>query len=163
MFCIGTVGVFYAEVVDDEGKSDGARGMAEEARDMRAFHIAVSGEVSDETRLSEESGLWEPVHAFVDLEENGPIGEVGMKGVFLHECCREELGWKADILRARKWGSKVEVGDVGGHEVGIVGDDRVEKDFDNVEVSSARGHVTGVLDFVATCCAADATHPHTHL
>ena len=103
------------------------------------------------------------VHSFVDLEEDRAIGEVGVEGVFVHERSGEELGWEADIFGTRKWGAEVEVGDVGGHEVGIVRDNRVKKNFDDVEVGGARRHVTRVVNFVTASGAADTAHPHTHL
>jgi endonuclease-8 len=83
--------IFDGEVVHDEGKCDGARGVKIQAGNVGALPVSVNRKVGKETLLRQKSGLREAVHAFVDFEEDAIVVDEGLQSVFggqlnEHEC-----------------------------------------------------------------------------
>lgn len=151
----GFGGVFDTEVIDDEGEVGAVALVAEEACGGRLV-VAVLGEVRNEAVLSEEAGLGEAIHTFVDLEEDVAVVDVGAKVVFSEGKVGQVLEGDTDVLSGVKGGAEVEVVDVKGTPVAVIRDDRVEQDFDERHGSSASCGGTIVITAIATVSAADA-------
>ena len=115
--------VLDAEVVDNECESDGVGGMSEKARDIWSFMVACGGQVSDESFLSEETCLWQAIHALRDFRKYFVVVNEGVQAVFHHDGVGNHFDWNADVLGAGKGRHQVVVFDVRCHPIGVVGDD----------------------------------------
>ena len=100
MVGVGLSFVFATKVVDYKCEGCFSDGVDEEAGNCRALDVSGGSEVRDEFGLSEKTGLFETVHAFVDFVENETVVYVLVKVVFGHAVVGDEFNVDADVFRA---------------------------------------------------------------
>jgi len=120
--------------------------------------VTVRGKVLDEGILSYLTGMWKPIQAFNDFEENCTIVDKLVEVVFVENGGREKLHWDAHPLRARKVSVEVEVLDVDGHELCVIGDNGLQEHLDNWHCRRIGLRCSVVVDAVAANGATNAVY-----
>ena len=98
----------------------------------------------------------EAIHAFVDFEEDRRVVDVRCERVGRDGDWRNETEWDAYILGAKERCVQVIILDIDGHPFGVIGNDRVDEEFDGRHGCSEGGGGAVVVDAVAVSSSADA-------
>ena len=122
MLGVVAANILDAEVVDDKGESDVARGMGPEAWGASGGGIAELGEVFLELLVSNEPRLFQAVHAATDFGVDPSISRGDIVEVVLgDDLVGDDVQWEAHVFVAVHWGAEVEVADVENSEARIKG------------------------------------------
>lgn len=62
------VNIFYAKVIHDEGKFDGAMGMLPESRYMGSWNVAKYGQMLAEFVVCDDACLGQTIYSFPNLD-----------------------------------------------------------------------------------------------
>jgi hypothetical protein len=149
--------VLYPEVIDDEGKSNGAGDMTEK-HGGGGLMVAMRPEVGEEAELGQEAGLGEARDALADIRKNKRATvTVGLEERgethFLEQGEGVDGGVEGDADRRDvpigERGTVVKLVNVHRPEERILGNDGVEQKFYDGELRSLRGTPVGDRDTVA--------------
>ena len=73
VFGVSAAHSFYAEIVDNQREQDGASAVAPKAVGVATGIVAGLGEMEDKAFICDQSGLWQAVHAFADIDKDEAI------------------------------------------------------------------------------------------
>ena len=154
---VGWVGVFDAEVVDDEGERDGVCFVTPEGRGAWDWGVPVRCEVGGEAVLGDSTGLFEAWHPFSDFHVDIPFVLDCVEIILYYDLLGNELDGYAHVLEVFEGGAVIEIFYVDRAEAGGgSGDDAVDERFDGGDCCACGGCVAVVGEFVTSNGDADA-------
>jgi len=98
-----------------------------------AWHVAMWCQELLKLQVGQESGLWEAIHAMLNLNIDMAMVDQAVKLVMVHDVVREHghRDVHVSIVLGFHWCAKVKIFEVAHHALGIGhGDDAVEEDLD---------------------------------
>ena len=131
---VGIADVLDREVVNDEGKHDGAPLVSPEAWSGGCFVVVEFGESVSEEVVCQDAGLGEAVHSETHFKVNPTISDEFDKFVFRDEFLWDVGDLDADVFRSVQGGAEVEVLEIHCGEAGVpLGEYTVDEEFDKFE------------------------------
>jgi hypothetical protein len=108
MLRVVAANILDAEVVNNKGESDVARGMGPEAWGASCGGIAELGEVFLELLVSDEPHLFQAIHAATDFGVDSSIRLGNIVEVVLgDDLVRDDVQWEAHVFVAVHWGANI--------------------------------------------------------
>jgi hypothetical protein len=133
--------------------STARRSLSTERWRVRELVVPMGSEVLEQPLLAERARLGQAVVGLVDQAvQSSPMQEAGGAGVVEgNHVGRNQGHLDPDVLRVGQWGAQVvEVADVDGRPVGILGDHCVDEQLQSLHVGRDCGLVVGIVDPVPT-------------
>jgi hypothetical protein len=150
MVSVATLEVFYAEVVDDKGENDCSLIVFPEAVCEVHWRVSMWSKKFDKLVVGDFAGLWEAVHASLDLDVDKAVADFGSQIVQVHDGIWDHVDGYSHVLISVHGRSQVEVLEVASHEFcAWCRDDAVEEELGIDETSGFGADVTRIFDAVA--------------
>jgi hypothetical protein len=103
------IGIFFvdkldAKIVDNKAEGDVARAMPLETGGTGCWEVTIRSKVFGEALMGDESGLFEPVHAFSNFDVDPSVGGDYVKQVvLLYDFVGDDADWQSHVFISSHW------------------------------------------------------------
>jgi hypothetical protein len=147
---VGVADVLDREVVNNEGKHDGAPLVSPETWSGGCFKVVKFGKAFTEEVVCKDTGLGEAVHAASHFEVDPAVADKFFESVFLDEFFGDVGDFDADIFWSVQGGVEVEILEIEGCKASLaLGEYTVDEELDKFERACGGANVSGVRYVVA--------------
>ena len=131
---VGIADVLDCEVVNDEGKHDGAPLVSPEAWSGGCFVVVKFGEAFSEEVVCKDAGLGEAIHAASHFEVDPAVADKIFESVVLNEFFGDVGDFDADVFWLVQGGVEVEIFEIEGCKASLaLGEYTVDEELDKFE------------------------------